>query len=78
MINFSELCIERPLGTKGNNTVNNLLHNAFHKLGYSIIDLPFDCTVWQSENSFVEQRGKKPVIFSSPFSKKIKGSDKQL
>lgn len=57
MLHFSQLCIERPLGTKGN-----------------AIDLPFDCTVWQSNDSFVEQNGRKKTIFPSPFSKELKGS----
>ena len=73
MLNFSELCIERPVGTKGNNKVINLLNTAFSSMDYTIIELPFDCTIWQSSNSFVEQNNKKIEIFPSPFSRKLKG-----
>jgi aminopeptidase YwaD len=65
--------MERPLGTKGNNAIINFLCTAFNELNYKIIDLPFECTVWQSGNSFVEQKGNKKIIFSSPFSQELKG-----
>ena len=73
MLNFSELCVERPVGTNGNNKVMSLLHSAFNSLKYKIVELPFDCTVWQSNNSFVEQNNKKIKIFPSPFSIELKG-----
>lgn len=74
MLHFSELCIERPLGTEGNAEVTALLSRAFNDLGYNTIDLPIDCTVWQPGASFVEQKGNKTTLFPSPFSKELKGS----
>ena len=73
MIDFSKLCIERPLGTKENNAIINLLCTAFNELNYKTIDLPFECTVWQSGSSFVEQNGNKFIILPSPFSQELKG-----
>jgi aminopeptidase YwaD len=73
MLRFSEICIERPLGTKGNNKVIRLLCQTFKELGYKTNDLPFDCTVWQSSNSFIKQNGNMVEIFSSPFSRELNG-----
>jgi len=74
MLNFSEICVERPIGTKGNKDVINLLENAFGTLGYRTIELPFDCTIWQSNNSFIEQNDNRINLFPSPFSKELKGN----
>jgi aminopeptidase YwaD len=74
VLNFSELCIERPVGTNGNNEVLDLLCKAFYQSEYKIIELPFDCTVWKSNNSFIEQNNKKIKIFPGPFSRELKGS----
>jgi aminopeptidase YwaD len=74
MLNLSEICVERPLGTKGNNDVINLLHNEFASLGYKTTELPFDCTEWQSNESFIEQNGNKIKLFPSPFSRELKGN----
>jgi len=73
MLKFSKLCIERPIGTKGNNYVMDLLFHAFSELNYESIDLPFDCTVWQSDDSFVKQKDNIVKIFPSPFSCELKG-----
>ncbi|GHU22776.1 aminopeptidase [Spirochaetia bacterium] len=74
MLKFSELCIERPLGTKGNHEVLKLLYNEFNTLKYNIIELPLNCIVWESNNSFVEQNNNKIEIFPSPFSRNLKGN----
>jgi aminopeptidase YwaD len=73
MLNFAEICIERPIGTNGNNRVINLLNDSFSALDYKVSELPFDCTVWESNNSFIEQNNKKMEIFPSPFSEELKG-----
>jgi hypothetical protein len=49
------------------------LCTAFNELNYKSIDLPFECTVWQSGNSFVEQKSNKIIIFPCPFSQDLKG-----
>jgi aminopeptidase YwaD len=74
MFNFSEVCVERPLGTKGNNDVLNLLYNAFTALKFQTIELPFECTVWQPEDSFLEQNGNRIKLFPSPFSRELSGN----
>jgi len=73
MLNFAEICVERPVGSEGNNKVLNLLRNAFASLEYAIVELPFECTAWQADKSFVEQNGNKIEIFPSPFSNELKG-----
>jgi len=74
MFNFSEICVERPLGTRGNNHVINILVNSFDALGIKTIELPFDCTVWQSNDSFIEQNGNRIMLLPSPFSSELKGN----
>ncbi len=74
MLRFSDLCIERALGTKGNTEIIELLSRGFNGLGYKTIDLPFECTVWQSTYSFIEQNGRKKSLFPGPFSKELTGS----
>lgn len=73
MLKFSELCIERPLGTNGNNEILKLLGKEFNTLKYKTIELPLECTIWESNNSFVEQNDNKIEIFPSPFSRNLKG-----
>jgi hypothetical protein len=74
MLTLSEICIERPLGTNENNNVLNLLYRAFTALKFQVIELPFECTVWQSNNSFLEQNNNKIKLFPSPFSKELNGN----
>jgi aminopeptidase YwaD len=74
MLDFSEICVERPVGTKGNNTVLNLLDKVFATFNYKLIELPFDCTVWEPNDSFVEQNDSRLKLFPSPFSRELKGN----
>lgn len=74
MFEFKDICIERPVGSNENNNLIKLFNNAFSQLDYKIIELPLNCTIWQSNNSFVEHNNKKTVIFPSPFSKELKGN----
>ena len=74
MLDFPKLCVERPIGTYENNNIIEILCNAFGELNYRIIDLPFQCTLWHSEYSFVECNGNRIKIFPSPFSQGLKGN----
>jgi len=74
MFSFAEICTNRPVGSTGNEKVIGILNSAFSELNYKVNELPFDCTVWQSNNSFIEQNNKKLDIFPSPFSRGLKGS----
>ena len=74
MLKFAEICIERAVGTTGNEEVTDILCRTFSKLNCNVNELPFDCTVWQSNNSFIEQANKKIEIFPSPFSRELKGN----
>lgn len=74
MLDFSKLCVERPLGTVGNNAVINLLRGAFEELDFAAVELPLECTVWQGSDSFAEQNGNRTVIFPSPYSRGLKGT----
>lgn len=73
MLNFTDLCVERPVGTQGNNHVLNLLRNAFSQLNFIVAELPFECTVWQSGKSYIEQCSEKAAIFPGPFSNELTG-----
>jgi aminopeptidase YwaD len=70
---FDKLCIERPIGSNGNNEILDLLINEFKRLKYHTIELPFNCTIWKSNNSFISQNMNKIKIYPSPYSKSLKG-----
>ena len=40
-------------------------------MDYKICELPFDCTCWQSDKSFIEQGNNKIELFPSPFSREL-------
>ena len=73
ILKFSDLCIERPIGSIGNNKVIDLLNNEFNELNYNTIELPFTCSKWEKENSFIEYNNKRLEIFPSPFSNELLG-----
>ena len=73
MLEFIDLCVERPIGSDGNNEIINLLNKEFKELKFNTIELPFNCSKWEKGNSFIEQNNYKIEIFPSPFSKEIKG-----
>jgi len=73
MLNFIDLCVERPIGSDGNNKVIKLLNKEFNELKYKTIELPINCSKWESGSSFIEQNNKKIEIFPSPFSRELKG-----
>jgi len=73
MLKFNDLCVERPIGSGGNNEVINLLNKEFNELKYKTIELPFNCSKWEKGNSFLVQNNKKIELFPSPFSKELKG-----
>ena len=74
MPEFVELCIERPVGSKGNKDVINLLNEAFSKLKYKMLELPLKCTKWMHGESFIRQNGNQISIFPCPFSIELKGN----
>ena len=74
MLNFRELCIERPLGTSGNNRILKLLTDTISKYGLETVELPIECTVWDSGNSYIRQDSKKLEIFPGPFSMNLSGT----
>ena len=73
MLKFNDLCVERPVGSDGNNEVIKLLNREFNELNYKSIELPINCSKWESGNSFIKYKNKKIEIFPSPFSNELKG-----
>jgi len=73
MLQFKDLCVERPLGSEGNAAVLALLEKEVPSGKYAILDLPLQCSLWRSGPSYIEQDGKVFSIFSSPFSQKLSG-----
>ena len=74
MLNFRELCIERALGTSGNNIVLKLLTDTISKYGLETVELPIECTVWDSGNSYLKQDSNTLEIFPGPFSTNLSGT----
>ena len=74
MVKFSELCVERPLGSSGNNEVIKSLTSGFSELNYTSIELPMECTVWNSDHSYIRQNDTMLKINPGPFSLDLSGN----
>jgi aminopeptidase YwaD len=73
---FNELCIERPLGSDGNNTVLALLNKTVAALKYKVIELPLECRLWEYGDSSIAQGNNKIRLCPSPFSQALSGEYK--
>lgn len=62
---------ERPVGSKNNEEVNNLLEELYQSEGFRILSLPFACMEWKKGDSFFEYKDGKVRIFPSPFSREV-------
>lgn len=75
---LQRVSIERPVGTKKNDMLLNYIEELFINEGYSIASLPFDCSVWEYEESVIKIGAVKLSIYASPFSKYFNGNGKVL
>lgn len=64
---------ERPVGSKNNEEVNNLLEELYQSEGFQIISLPFSCGEWESGESYFEYKEGTVAILPSPFSRGVTG-----
>jgi aminopeptidase YwaD len=74
MFSFSDLCVERPLGSPGNEALLALLKAEMPSPGFSLISRGFGCASWARGASRLRQGGREFAIFPSPFSRGFSGS----
>lgn len=72
------LAKERPVGTKGNDEIIEILQARLSEMGYAIESLPFECNVWRHGESFMKIDGKEFTIEPSPFSEPFEGARRLL
>lgn len=82
MINYHELLDtitkERPVGTETNEMILCYLENEFIRAGYGVDSLPFDCAVWEHEESSLKIGETEFSIVASPFSKPFGGTGEAI
>lgn len=59
---------ERPVGSEQNELVGKMISEVLEKANYEVTKLPFECTVWKDDPSYLETEGNKIQLFASPFS----------
>lgn len=64
---------ERPVGTNANTEINNYLEWQFRDFGFQVESLPFECTVWEKDESFLILGEKTFRVNVSPFSEAFDG-----
>lgn len=65
---------ERPVGTKENTQLLEMIETYLRDMGYFIQSLPFDCMVWNRSNSAISTNTHSIAIEPSPFSEPFSGS----
>lgn len=65
---------ERPVGTKENTQLLEMIETYLRDMGYFIQSLPFDCMVWNRRNSAISTNTHSIAIEPSPFSEPFSGS----
>ncbi|AFV22507.1 aminopeptidase [Methanolobus psychrophilus R15] len=78
MIDIAHLSIERPIGSKFNTQILELIKKEFANHNYELISLPIKCLYWKRGISFLKQGSIKYVLLASPFSSKFSGRGKLI
>lgn len=65
---------ERPVGTKENAQLLEMIETYLRDMGYFIQSIPFDCMVWNRRNSAISTNTHSIAIEPSPFSEPFRGS----
>ncbi|MBP2144545.1 aminopeptidase YwaD [Methanococcus voltae] len=75
---LTEIAIERPIGTEGNNKILELIKNELKSSKYTMESLNFKCLTWDNGNSYIKLEDNIYTIYASPFSKGYKGEGKVI
>ncbi len=67
---------ERPVGTKANTELIEVLEQHLTEMGYTIQSIPFNCMVWKKGVSSINADNQSITIEPSPFSEPFNGSGK--
>ncbi len=71
---FKLLSKERPVGTKMNEELVEVLEQQLSGMGYNIQSLPFACMVWNNGVSYIKIKNLSIAVEPSPFSEPFSGS----
>lgn len=70
---IKQISTERPVGSEGNNRVNEILEAKLIELGYEVKSLPFECTVWNHGKAVLSTSSVSCELKVSPFSEGFSG-----
>lgn len=71
---LKEIVKERPVGTKANQEIHDIIREEALQRGCDFILLPFDCKVWERGASSITAGSSSYEIYPSPFSKPCEGN----
>lgn len=67
---------ERPVGTKVNTELVEVLERSLSEMGYTVQSLPFNCMVWNKGVCSINADNQSIIIEPNPFSEPFNGSGK--
>lgn len=70
---LARLAKPRPTGTDQNREITDYVEAYLKSLGYEIQRLPFDCKVWEEQESFLMVDGRKTALHVNPYSEAFDG-----
>ena len=68
----------RPVGTALNQEITDYVGAYLEECGYEVKKVPFDCKVWETQESFLQINGKKITVQVSPYSEAFTGTSKAV
>jgi hypothetical protein len=68
----------RPAGTVQNREITDYIGSYLENLGYETRKLPFNCKVWESQDSYLMIGGNKLTLHVNPFSESFTGTRRAI
>ena len=68
----------RAVGTVLNDEITDYIGAYLEDSGYEVNKIPFDCKVWESQESFLEIDGNRVIVQVSPYSEAFIGTKKAV
>lgn len=68
----------RSVGTALNQEITDYVGAYLEECGYEVKKVPFDCKVWETQESFLQINGKKITVQVSPYSEAFTGTSKAV
>lgn len=70
---LEKIAIPRPVGTPSNQEISTYIQAYLENVGFRVKNVPFDCTVWETQESFLTISGKRIRVEVSPYSEPFLG-----